>query len=206
MRGHALAAAVGALALTASILAATPTQADETVGSYSDAQADPIVASEVTTEEIVYDNPGKVISDPKSPVSLEVSPSWSDSGGGGTSESSGCKTAYVHVRETTALGFTAYRFHIWTSWCWNRANGNISNVDRGWYLSDVDSQYYWQGIQAEDHGFFAWRSGYPRSGYKHMEQGQFDNCVLKYGCIGTYYPTARLRVHSDGTWWWEGED
>ena len=49
---------------------------------------------------------------------------------------------------------------------------------------------------------YSTNDGHPKSAYKHYRQGQFENCVLKYGCIGTTYPANTLRSYYNGTWAW----
>ena len=124
------------------------------------------------------------------------------SGSGGNPQGSGCLKVTVTNVVHTLLGFTAYKFITWTSWCWTRSTRTISSVDTGWSITDVDSQYYWKGMVNTSRRFYEWSSGYAKSGYYHYRMGQFDNCVLKYGCIGTSYPENTLRSHSDGTWTW----
>lgn len=124
------------------------------------------------------------------------------SGSGGTSSASGCRKVTVNNEKETTLGWTAYWFHTWTQWCWNRSAKTISSVSTSWYISDVDQNFYWRGIVQTTTGFYSWKSGAPKSGYSHYRQGRFENCVLKYGCIGNYYPANVLKSHSDGTYTW----
>jgi hypothetical protein len=103
------------------------------------------------------------------------------------------------------LRFTAYKFHTWTRWCWNRGKQVVTgNPTTGWSISDIDSQYYWQGIASKDLYFYDYgkNNGYPKSAYMHNRVGQFDNCVLKYGCIGTSYADNKIRSYYNGTWSW----
>ena len=127
-----------------------------------------------------------------------------DSGSGGTSSSSGCRKVTVNNYAKTVLGFTAYVFHTWTDWCWTRSTQVVYNVTHGWYTSDIDSQEYWKGIVNSEFLFYDYSTndGHPRSAYKNYMQGQFENCVLKYGCIGTTYPANTLRSYYNGTWAW----
>jgi hypothetical protein len=126
------------------------------------------------------------------------------SGSGGSSSSSGCRKVTVNNETETVLGFTAYWFHTWTRWCWTRSTQVVYDVTTGWYISDVDSQEYWKGINNTELLFYDYSTndGHPRSAFKHYRQGRFENCVLKYGCIGTTYPTNLLRSYYNGTWVW----
>lgn len=124
------------------------------------------------------------------------------SGSGGSSSASGCTKVTVHNEAETLLGFTAYYFDTWTRWCWTRSTARVYDVTHGWDIHSVDSQQYWKGIVNKETHLYDWKSGDSDSGYYHMRQGQFENCVLKYGCIGTTYPKNIIRSHSDGTWTW----
>lgn len=126
------------------------------------------------------------------------------SGSGGTSSSSGCIRVTVKNHESTTLGFTAYNFNTWTRWCWNRSTQTVYDVTKGWTISDVDPLFYWRGIVNSEFVFYDYSTndGHPRSAYKNYQQGHFEDCVLKYGCIGQLYPTNTLRSYYNGTWAW----
>jgi hypothetical protein len=110
---------------------------------------------------------------------------------------SACASFDVNKRNTTLLGFTAFRFHQWRNWCWDTGTHRMSGAgSRGSYASSVNSTYYYDGWWVnQDY----WMS-YP---YQHayQTQGQFRNCVVKYGCIGTYYPWIKSVVDGWGSWW-----
>lgn len=127
-----------------------------------------------------------------------------NSGKGGSSSSSGCRKVTITNRASTVLGFTAYRFKTWTNWCWTRSSQVVRSVSTGWSITDVDSQQYWKGLVQTVNGFYDYSTndGHPKSAYKHYRQGRFENCVLKYGCIGTTYPANTLRSYYNGTWVW----
>lgn len=107
-----------------------------------------------------------------------------------------CNGYDVYKQQNTLLGFTAFRFHQWRNWCWDTYTHQMwSAGDRGSYPSNVNSamvfNYWWVN---QDY----WTS-YP---YQHVynTQGQFQNCVLKYGCIGTYYPWIKSWADGWGSW------
>lgn len=126
---------------------------------------------------------------------------WED-GFGGTSSASGCAKVTTHNKTYTTLGFLAFEWDVWTRFCWNRSQGRVYDIDRGYLPHSIDSQFIYRGIIHQDWGFFAWRSGYPNSGYYHTRTAHFENCVFKYGCIKSLYPRSLNRVRSDGTWYW----
>ncbi len=127
-----------------------------------------------------------------------------DSGSGGSTTASGCRRVTVNNVSKTLLGFTAFIFHTWTHWCWNRSTQVISDVQHGWYNSDIDSQHQWKGIVNTEFTFYDYSTndGHPKSAYKNYQQGHFTNCIVKYGCIGDYYPSNLLRSYYNGTWVW----
>lgn len=128
------------------------------------------------------------------------------SGSGGTSSASGCRKVTVRNRGESVLGYLVYRYNTWTEWCWNRADRSITSVKTGEYLSDVASSMYYRGVVTKNEEFYAWRSGYNKSGHWHARQSHWENCVAKYGCISSDYPRNSLRAHSDGTYSWATYD
>jgi hypothetical protein len=127
------------------------------------------------------------------------------SGTGGASSASGCRKVTLRNRTSTLLGLTAYRFNTWTRWCWERAKHQVYDVSTGWFITDADTQEYWRGIVNDELGYydFGANDGHPHSAYKHYRQGRFENCVLKYGCIATTYPTNTIRSYDNGTYAWK---
>ena len=125
-----------------------------------------------------------------------------DSGSGGSSSTSGCRKVTVSNRAHTLLGFTAFRYNTWTRWCWNGYKHKVTQPTNGWRITDVDPEYIWRGQVNSDLHWYAFRSGWPHSGWYHYRQGHFENCVLHVGCVGNIYPENTLRVHSNGTWTW----
>jgi hypothetical protein len=127
------------------------------------------------------------------------------SGSGGSSSASGCRKVTVKNKSETVLGITVYHFNTWTRWCWTRSAGVVRDVTSGWFISDVDSQYYWKGITNKELGFYDYSTNdaHPVSAYKNYRQGQFENCVLRYVCIGAEYPANTLRSYSNGIWVWK---
>jgi hypothetical protein len=138
------------------------------------------------------------------PGGITTQPVLLGGGKGGSSSASGCRRVTVSNRTSTLLGFTAYRFNTWTDWCWNRLTQVVSNVTTGWNISDVNNQEYWRGINNTEYDYYDYSTndGHPYSAFKHYRQGRFENCVLKYGCIGVTYPTNTLRSYYNGTWAW----
>lgn len=128
------------------------------------------------------------------------------SGSGGTSTASGCHRVTVTNRETTTLGFTAFKLVSWTDSCWNRAPQTVSVYVNDAQMQNVDPQYQydsswllWDGL-FYDYGA---NDGHPYSAFRFRAQKKVTNCVLKYGCLGTYYPLNVVRSYYNGTWAWE---
>ncbi len=106
--------------------------------------------------------------------------------------SSGCMTDNVAKTQYTLLGFVAYKFWQSKQWCWNGTK--VYNVNVSTFLSNVDPNFYYRGIVAQ---WDRWASD-KKSWSDTMRQGQFDNCVAKYGCIGTTYPKVQMLNYKDG--------
>ena len=122
---------------------------------------------------------------------------------GGSSSASGCRKTTISNRATTVLGNTAYRYNTWTYWCWDRANQYIKpGGSNGWSISSVDAFQYWRGEVRKTVYFYdaGDNNNRPRSAFRHYRQGKFENCVVKYGCIGTTYPANSLRSYYNGTY------
>ena len=102
-----------------------------------------------------------------------------------------CRSVNIARTHYTTLGFVAYKFHQTKYWCYN--GSTVSNVNVNVYLSNVDPNYYYRGIVSQ------W--DVPRSGsHDSMRQGQFDNCILQYGCIGTSYPAVQIVANANGSY------
>jgi hypothetical protein len=118
-----------------------------------------------------------------------------DSGLGGLPTASGCRTLTVTNKTTTTLGFTAFKFVTETSWCWNLSQDRTTLNGVQVRVADVDSQYYYRGLNNSFNQTIA-------SGKRVYRQGFFENCIVHYGCINAYYPSNDSRVFSSGMWTW----
>jgi hypothetical protein len=112
----------------------------------------------------------------------------------------GCKDIDAWRYSTSFLfGTTVYRFHQTVHFCWNTAS-KLTAVTTGTYVSNVDPNWTYRGLTASNGYFFTWCCGNTHSGHFGLRQGHFDNCVLKYGCIGSEYPWVKIWIHGNGTW------
>jgi len=118
-----------------------------------------------------------------------------DSGGGGLPSASGCRTLTVTNKTTTTLGFTAFKFITETSWCWNLKQDKTTLNSAVVRVADVDAQYRYRGLNNTFNQNIA-------HGKRVYRQGFFENCVVKYGCIGAYYPSNDSSVFASGMWSW----
>jgi hypothetical protein len=123
----------------------------------------------------------------------------------GTSSSAGCVKVTVGQTRHGPTGDTLWKFSIWTDWCWTRSNQVVSVNGHNWYIGSVDGNFQWKGLVNTQAYYydFSTDDGHPKSAYYHYRMGQFDNCVLKYGCVGTEYPMNYLRSYYNGTWVWD---
>ena len=151
-----------------------------------------------------YDGRGRLVVE--LPDGTLVRSAAEGSGSGGSSSASGCRKATVKNRGESITGTLVYKYNTWTEWCWNRADHAVTTVKTGQYLSDVASTMYYRGLTGQDERFYAWRSGFNKSGHWHERQAHFENCVVRYGCISSDYPRNVIRAHSDGTYTWAAFD
>ena len=188
-----LCAAVTTFAVTAPVNAEAPLAPPP--------EHDPVVGFEI--EEIVEETLGKQGEVVSTVVTSGDSVTRASSSSGGVSRASGCTKVTIRNRARTLLGHTAYRYNIWTSWCWNRSARTVSSVRADWYLSDVDGNFIYREELVRRTSHFSWLYGHPSSGYEHARQARIENCVFKYGCISSTYPHNVLYSYSDGTYrWW----
>ncbi len=91
----------------------------------------------------------------------------------------------------TLLGFVAYRFHQVKSWIYDGTE--VSNVDVFVYLSDVDPNFVYRGIINQNDSW-----GPAHRWHDSFRQGHVENCIARYGCIGSTYPFLEIRGTYDG--------
>lgn len=104
----------------------------------------------------------------------------------------GCRTVTGTKTAYTVLGFVAYKFHLTVSFCYNGSQVTKVNANY-WSISQVDALQYWRGIQNQ---YSVWINN--NTSYRSYKQGRFENCVLRYGCIGTTYPSVTITVDKNG--------
>ncbi len=106
-----------------------------------------------------------------------------------------CKTVKAARIGYTLLGFVAYKFWQQKYFCYNGSSA-VSNVNVSAYVSNMDPEHYYRGVVSQ--------SDIPLNTGAHdsMRQGQIDNCILKYGCIGSYYPAVEIIAYKDGSWYY----
>jgi hypothetical protein len=128
-----------------------------------------------------------------------------DHGTAGTSSASGCARVTVTQTRHNTLGSTAWKFDVWTDWCWTRSTQVDSVNDYHWKIYDVDGQHQWDKIINQEHYYydFSTDDGHPKSAYYNYYQGHLTNCVLKVGCIQDEYPANYLRTYYNGTYVWD---
>lgn len=101
------------------------------------------------------------------------------------------KEVDVVLTAYTLLGFVAYRFHQVKSWIYD--GNTVSNVNVFVYLSDVDPNFVYRGIVNSTDN---WGPGH--TWHYSFRQGHIENCVVKYGCIGSTYPYIWIRAMNNG--------
>ena len=67
------------------------------------------------------------------------------------------------------------------------------------FFTNIDPLFQ---VDWDDHGtgwWYTWR-GSPTGGHYSRRQGKIDNCILKWGCIGSHYPQIEIWVNGNGAW------
>ena len=111
-----------------------------------------------------------------------------------------CRRVDVARVHRTLLGAVAFKFWHWKRWCYRYPR--ILSVNMGTYVTDVDPNFKYRGVVSAWSHYFVWCCGRLDSGHVSYRQGRFDNCILYIGCVATYYPWVRIRVHANGSYGW----
>lgn len=90
----------------------------------------------------------------------------------------------------------AYRYNHWMTWCWD-GSAVTEIVEDYDYLSHTATAFEWRGTASESTAYYRWR-GNRHGRYRSFMQGEVANCVVRYGCIGTYYPQITINVYANG--------
>ena len=90
--------------------------------------------------------------------------------------------------------FVAFRYHQVNHWCWQYPNITCLNVSSGFYDVDPSGQ-----VRYDSNGYgwyYTWAGG-PFGGHYAHRDGKIDNCILRYGCIGSYYPYVDMWIERE---------
>jgi hypothetical protein len=116
----------------------------------------------------------------------------------GCCSSQGSDTVSFSVTKWSISGlFVAWRYQQVVRWCWQYPNitcfdarGDFTNVDANGQVRYENNGYGW---------YYTWAGG-PFGGHYSHREGRVDNCIIKYGCIGSYYPWVDIYVNGNGAW------
>jgi hypothetical protein len=111
--------------------------------------------------------------------------------------SSGSDTVSFEVTKRSLLGFVAWRYHQVDHWCWQYPNITCLNIGSNFYDVDANGQVVYDSA---GYGWYYTWSGGPFGGHYAHREGRIDNCVLHYGCIGSYYPYVDMWLNGNGAW------
>jgi len=92
-----------------------------------------------------------------------------------------------------------WRFHHKVHWCATYPSIEETALTVDSFFSNVDPLFQ---VDWDDHAtgwWYTWR-GSQTGGHYSRRQGKIDNCVLKWGCIGTHYPQIEVWVNGNGAW------
>jgi hypothetical protein len=109
---------------------------------------------------------------------------------------SGCKSVHAYVTRYTLLGFVAYRWNHDVYFCWSYPH--ITQFAANEYVSDNDGNNYVRTVYR--YGYWYTWSGASNGGHYSWREAQVDNCILRYGCIGTSYPWVEIWINGNGAW------
>jgi hypothetical protein len=110
-----------------------------------------------------------------------------------------CRRLDVARVQRTFLGLgVAFKFWHWKRWCWDYPRVWVTGM--GTYVTNVDPNMQYRGVVGSWEHHDTWCCFSATSGHVSFRQGRFDNCVLKYGCIGTWYPWVRIHARGDGSY------
>jgi hypothetical protein len=116
-------------------------------------------------------------------------------------QGSGCRQVSVNRYATSVLfGKIVYRFWQDKYWCWSYPR--VTSVSVSTHVSDMDPNWYYRGLTSSSSWFYTWCCGNGSSGHYSLRQGRMENCVLKFGCIGTEYPWVKIWARGDGSYSW----
>ena len=110
---------------------------------------------------------------------------------------SGCRQVDWYESGHSLLGALIYRFHQVKYWCWSYPSITYTNVYT--YVSNVDASQQYRGVIGASDYYYTW-SGSSRGGHYSFRQAKFDNCILKYGCVGSSYPWTKIWANGNGAW------
>jgi hypothetical protein len=110
-----------------------------------------------------------------------------------------CRRLDVARVQRSFLGLVVmYKFWHWKRWCWDYPRVWVSGM--GTYVTDVHPTMSYRGVANAWEHYDTWCCFSRTSGHLSFRQGHFDNCVVKYGCIGAWYPWVRIHAHGDGSY------
>jgi hypothetical protein len=110
-----------------------------------------------------------------------------------------CRRLDVARVQRTFLGLSvAFKFWHWKRWCWDYPRVWVTGM--GTYVTNVDPNMQYDGVVGSWEHYDTWCCFSRTSGHLSFRQGRFDNCVFRYGCIGTWYPWVRIHAHGDGSY------
>ena len=96
------------------------------------------------------------------------------------------------------FGSLVYRWHQVKYWCWQ--GNRITSVSVSAYPTNVDPNWYYRGLASSADNYYLWCCGISTSGHYSLRQARMENCVLKYGCVGSEYPWVKIWARGDGSY------
>jgi len=118
-----------------------------------------------------------------------------------TDAPSACKTVdWYESGHSGWFGSLVYRFHTQVHFCW--AGGVITQYSASAYPSNVSGtteQYDGLVTGTSEDWYYAW-GGNAKGGHHTKREGDFCNCIAKYGDLGHSYPWVTIDINANGAW------
>lgn len=158
-----------------------------------------------------------VMADKKQVEQVPVSASSEETHGGGSSApgfaapstlGSGCSgySGWVQRRQNVRNVYNAVLAwaQLRTDFCYNKTRVTYANSVKTHGTSAIGGvSMVWAGWDEFSEGWYIY-NGHSNGGVKSVVQGNFNECVLKYGCFTSDTLTMRTYAHYDGTWYTSG--
>lgn len=158
-------------------------------------------------DESTYDSSGNLVSQKSGTLATQPYTALTDTRSL-QGLSSGCRKVKAYVEARSFLFNTVvWRFYQVKHWCWNYPAINTVNCSANpvkclTFVDDVTnvaSTEIYGKVQTKVSNYYTW-GGSSKGGHYSKLTGKFDNCVFRWGCIGSSYPWVEIYSTGNGMW------